>query len=103
MAISASKCNLLVETVLYGRGAVLPPYKLKRPPLSGLFLFVVRWPAACALGTALAQSHNNRTDNREDNMEGNMSGIWVTVVGGLLVTACTLVAVWTLAEKLMSQ
>jgi len=36
-------------------------------------------------------------------MEGNMSGIWVTVVGGLLVTACTLVAVWTLAEKLMSQ
>jgi len=36
-------------------------------------------------------------------MEGNMSGIWVTMVGALIVTGCTLVAVWTLAEKLMSQ
>ena len=36
-------------------------------------------------------------------MEDNMPGLWVTVVGAVLVIACTLIAVWTLAEKLMHQ
>ena len=33
----------------------------------------------------------------------DMPGFWITMVGALLVTACTVIAVVTLAEKLMSQ
>jgi hypothetical protein len=33
----------------------------------------------------------------------NMSAYSVVVVGVLIVVACTLIAVWTLAEKLLSQ
>jgi hypothetical protein len=32
-----------------------------------------------------------------------MVGYQVAAVGSLIVVACTLIAVWTLAEKLMSQ
>ena len=42
-------------------------------------------------------------DDREDNMDDNMPGYLMTMIGALFVTACTLVALWTLAEKLMSQ
>jgi hypothetical protein len=33
----------------------------------------------------------------------NMIGYYVTTLGVLVVTACTVIAIWTLAEKLLSQ
>jgi hypothetical protein len=38
-----------------------------------------------------------------DNRDSNMFGYWLTTLGVLVVAACTLVAGWTLAVKLLSQ
>jgi hypothetical protein len=38
-----------------------------------------------------------------DDREDKMVGYQVAAVGSLIAVGCTLIAVWTLAEKLMSQ
>jgi hypothetical protein len=38
-----------------------------------------------------------------DDREDNMSAYSVVVLGVLIVVGCTLIAIWTLAEKLLSQ
>jgi hypothetical protein len=38
-----------------------------------------------------------------DDRENGTSAYSVVVLGMLIVVACTLIAIWTLAEKLLSQ
>ena len=49
------------------------------------------------------RSKGGEMDDRDRNIDSSIFGYWVTTLGVLVVIACTLIAGWTLAMKLLSQ
>jgi hypothetical protein len=49
------------------------------------------------------RSKGGEMDDRDRNIDSSIFGYWVTTLEVLVVIACTLIAGWTLAMKLLSQ